>query len=67
MSGAFGFWLVKTWESFDVKDIISFNYKFQINDDFEIKDDMPKMLLVQNSQQDCLKFFNWGLDGQKHG
>ena len=29
MSGAFGFWLVKIWETFEVENIISFNYKFQ--------------------------------------
>ena len=46
MSGAFGFWLVKIWETFEVKHIISLNYKVQINDDFERNDDMPKLLLV---------------------
>ena len=60
MSGAFGFWLVKTWETFEVKNIISFNYKFQINDGFEKNDDMPKLLLVQVSQRGYLKFFNGG-------
>ena len=49
MSLALGFWLVKTWETFEVKNIISFNYKFQINDDVEINDDMPKRPLVQVS------------------
>ena len=65
MSGAFGFWLVKTWETFEVKNIISFKYKFLINDDFEINDDMPNLLLVQVSQRGYLDFFNGGgvLDG----
>ena len=60
MSGAFGFWLVKTWETFEVKNIINFNYKFQINDDFEINDEMPKLLLVQVSQRGYLNVFNGG-------
>ena len=60
MSGAFGFWLVKTGETFEVKNIISFNYKFRINDDFEINDDMPKLLLVPVSQRGYLNFFNRG-------
>ena len=60
MSGAFGISQVKTWESFEVKIIISFNYKFQINDDFEINDDMPNLLLVQVSQRGYLEFFNGG-------
>ena len=67
MSGAFGFLLVKTWETFEVKNIISFKYKFLINDDFEINDDMdmPNLLLVQVSQRGYLDFFNGGrvLDG----
>ena len=45
MSGAFGFSQVKTWETFEVKNIILFNYKFQIKDDFEINDDMPNLLI----------------------
>ena len=60
MSGAFGFSQVKTWETFEVKNIISFNYKFQINHDFEINDDMPNLLLVQVSQRGYLEFFNGG-------
>ena len=64
MSAAFGFWLVKTWETSEVKNSISFNYKFQINDDLEINDDMPKLLLVQVStkvsQRGYLKFVNEG-------
>ena len=65
MLGAFGFWLVKTWETFEVKNIIIFNYKFQINDDFEINDDMPNLLLVQVSQRGYLDIFigGGGLDG----
>ena len=59
MSGAFGFWLVKTWKTFEAKNIISSNYKFLINDDFEIN--MPKLLLVQVSQRGYLKFSNGGL------
>ena len=58
MTGAFGFWLVKPWETFEVKNIISFNYKFQINDDFVMNDDIPKLLLFQVSQRGYLKFFN---------
>ena len=60
MSGAFVFSQVKTWETFEVKNIISFNHKFQINDDFEINDDMPNLLLVQVSQRGYLEFFNGG-------
>ena len=58
MSGAFEVWLVKSWEHFEVKNIISFNYKIQMNDDFEKKDDMSKLLLVQVSHRGYLKFFN---------
>ena len=58
MSGAFGFSQVKTWETSEVKNIISFNCKFQINIDFEINDDLPNLLLVQVSQRGYLEFFN---------